>query len=151
MANHPAKEPKHSIPFRDASRPVEPAKVSPGDGTDVDVGLENAWKELRRVREEAQEDDLPEPDEAAIRNAGVLLPELYATLRGAYHIYPTERGGVGISAPGRRGAAVVVECAPLDRVYCFVTLDGQSRRAKYYQMDGLPDEFIKSALRTLGH
>ena len=128
---------------------MAPAKVAAGDDTDVDVELENAWEELRRVREEAREDDLPEPDIAAIRNAGVLLPGLYATLRGTYHIYPTERGGVGISAPSRRGAAVVVECAQLDRVYCFVTLDGQRRRAKYYQMDGLPDEFIKNALRTL--
>lgn len=140
------------VRFPDALHSVRPVKVydEGADDRAVDAALDAAWQELRGVREEAREENLAEPDEAAIQNAGILLPKLHAILGGTYHVYPTERGGVGISAPSRRGCAVVVECGPLDRVYCFVTLDGQSRRAKYCQMDGLPDEFINSALRALG-
>ena len=49
----------------------------------------------------------------------------------------------------KRGASVAVECAPDDTVYCFATINGNSRRAKFYQMDGLPDVFIEKALRDL--
>ena len=44
---------------------------------------------------------------------------------------------------------MAVECAPDDTVSCFATIDGNSRRAKFYQMDGLPDVFIAKALRDL--
>ena len=111
--------------------------------------LHEALADLDTLSEAAREDDLPEPDTEALANARVLLPKLYAVLPVRYRVSPTERRGVAIDAPMRWGASVAVECAPDDTVYCFATIDGNSRRAKFYQMDGLPDVFIAKALLDL--
>ena len=114
-----------------------------------DRDLQEALSDLDLLNEEAREEDLPEPDAEAVTNARTLLPRLYAILPVRYQVSPTERRGVAIDAPMRWGASVAVECAPDDTVYCFATIDGNSRRAKFYQMDGLPDVFIEKALRDL--
>ena len=93
--------------------------------------------------------EMPKPDLSAIANVLTLLPKLYQILPVRYNITPTERRGVAIDVPMQRGAAVAVECAPDDTVYCFVTIDGNSRWAKFYQMDGLPDIFITKALQDM--
>ena len=111
--------------------------------------LQGALADLDRLSEEAREEDLPEPDAEAVENARTLLPRLFEIHPVRYQVSPTERRGVAIDAPMRRGAAVAVECAPDDTVYCFAAIDGNSRRAKFYQMDGLPDVFIAKALRDL--
>lgn len=111
--------------------------------------LDEALSDLDSIHKFAREDDLPEPSKDALENARALLPKMYNILPGRYHVSPTERRGVAIDAPARSGGAVVLECAPLNRVYCFVTVDGNRRRAKYYQTDRLPDEFITRALRDL--
>lgn len=111
--------------------------------------LEEALADLDGLTAEAREEDLPEPDPEAVENARVLLPRLFDIHPVRYQVSPTERRGVAIDAPMRRGGAVAVECAPDDTVYCFAAIDGNSRRAKFYQMDGLPDVFIAKALRDL--
>ena len=111
--------------------------------------LGEALSDLDSLNEEAKESDLPEPDEQAIANARTMLPQLYDILPVRYQVVPTERRGVSINAPMKHGAAVAVECAPNDIVYCFATIGGNGRRAKFYQMDGLPDVFIEKALRDL--
>ncbi len=121
------------------------AELPPHDDRD----LLEALSDLDSLSEEAKEDDLPEPDAEAVANARILLPHLYAILPVRYRVSPTERRGVAIDAPMKWGASVAVECAPDDTVYCFATIDGNSRRAKFYQMDGLPDVFIEKALRDL--
>ena len=93
--------------------------------------------------------EMPKPELSAIANALTLLPKLFQILPVRYNITPTERRGVAIDVPMQRGAAVAVECAPDDTVYCFVTIDGNRRRAKFYQMDGLPDVFITKALQDM--
>ena len=105
--------------------------------------------ELDSLQFEAEQDDLPALDEEAIANARDLLPKFYRILPVRYRVSPTERRGVAIDAPMRHGASVAVECAPDDTVYCFAAIDGNSRRAKFYQTDGLPDVFIEKALRDL--
>ena len=114
-----------------------------------DRDLQKALSDFDLLKEEAREEDLPEPDVEAVANARTLLPRLYAILPVRYRVSPTERRGVAINAPMRWGASVAVECAPDDTVYCFAAIDGNSRRAKFYQMDGLPDVFIEKALRDL--
>lgn len=89
------------------------------------------------------------PDKSAIENARELIREIYAIHAASYHVSPTERQGVAINAPMRKGGAVSIECAPNDVVYCFVCIDGNRRRAKFYQTEGLPDPFIKTALQDL--
>ena len=121
------------------------AKLLPHDDQDLHAAL----SDLDLLNDEAKEDDLPEPDAEAVANARTLLPRLYAILPVRYRVSPTERRGVAIDAPMKRGTSVAVECAPDDTVYCFATINGNSRRAKFYQMDGLPDVFIEKALRDL--
>ena len=111
--------------------------------------LREALADLDTLGEEARQEGLPEPDAEAIENARTLLPRLFSIHPVRYRVSPTERRGVAIDAPMRRGAAVGVECAPDDTVYCFAAIDGNSRRAKFYQMDGLPDVFIAKALHDL--
>ena len=111
--------------------------------------LQEALAELETLSEAAREEEVPEPDADAVANARILLPKLFALLPVRYRVSPTERRGVAIDAPMRWGASVAVECAPDDTVYCFATIEGNSRRAKFYQMDGLPDVFIAKALRDL--
>ena len=111
--------------------------------------LQETLADLNALGKAAAEDELPEPDPEAVANARSLLPKLYEILPVRYRVTSTERRGVAIDAPMRHGAAVGVECAPDDTVYCFATVDGNSRRAKFYQMDGLPDVFIEKALRDL--
>ena len=112
--------------------------------------LDDALLDLDSILDDANEDELALPDASAITNARVLLPKLFEILPVRYRVSPTERRGVAIDAPMRHGASVAVECGPEDTVYCFAIIDGNSRRAKFYQVDGLPDEFIKKALRDLG-
>ncbi|MDE0059030.1 MAG: hypothetical protein OXI22_09570 [Defluviicoccus sp.] len=121
------------------------AELLPHDDRD----LREALSDLDSLNDEAKEDDLPEPDAGSVANARTLLPRLYAILPARYRVSPTERRGVAIDAPMKWGASVAVECAPDDTVYCFATIGGNSRRAKFYQMDGLPDVFIEKALRDL--
>lgn len=114
-----------------------------------DGDLQEALVELETLSKAASEEEVPEPDADAVENARILLPKLFALLPVRYRVSPTERRGVAIDAPMRWGGSVAVECAPDDTVYCFATIDGNSRRAKFYQMDGLPDVFIAKALRDL--
>ena len=114
-----------------------------------DRELQEVLADLEILTEAAGEEEMPEPDVAAVANARILLPKLFELLPVRYRVSPTERRGVAIDAPMRWGASVAVECAPDDTVYCFATIDGNSRRAKFYQMDGLPDVFIAKALRDL--
>ena len=114
-----------------------------------DAALHEALADLEILGEAASEEEMSEPDAGAVANARILLPKLFELLPVRYRVSPTERRGVAIDAPMRWGASVAVECAPDDTVYCFATIDGNSRRAKFYQMDGLPGVFIAKALRDL--
>ena len=137
------------------SEPVSWTDIPLGWGwpsPEVDANSEDlkaALGELAQIENEARDLGVSTPDESTKKNAACLLRSLHTLFPGRYDVSPTDRGGVAIAAPSRRGAAVVVECAPLGRVYCFVTVDGNRRRAKYYQMDGLPDEFIIKAMCDL--
>jgi len=112
-----------------------------------DKDLRKAFSDFESLTKMAQDEELPTPDPIAVSNARELLPKLYDVLPVRYRISPTDRAGVAIDTPMRWGASVSVECAPSNRVYCFVAIVGKSRRAKFYQMDGLPDGFIRDALR----
>ncbi|MCY4327895.1 MAG: hypothetical protein OXC53_09965 [Rhodobacteraceae bacterium] len=89
------------------------------------------------------------PDPSAVNNAHELIGKIHAIYPVKYYISPTERRGVVIDAPMKKGAAVSIECAPNDIVYCFVAINGKRRRAKFYQTAGLPDLFIETALQDL--
>lgn len=111
--------------------------------------LEEALADFDRLGEMALEDELPRLDEGAVANARTLLPKLHAIYPARYHVQPTERGGVSLDPPMKHSRTVSIECAPNDAVYCFAVIDGNARRAKFYQMDGLPDVFMRKALHDL--
>lgn len=125
------------------------AEIEKLDRTSEEVIPEEVLSDLADLERQAKEQDLPVPDPACIENAKELLPRLSNILAVRYLLEPTERRGVSISAPMKWGRSVSVECAPNDVVYCFVAIDGKARRAKFFQMDGLPDVFIREALLDL--
>ncbi len=90
-----------------------------------------------------------ELDSQVVANARALIPKLWKIHPVRFEVYVSERNGIVIEAPTRPGGSVGVECCERDIVYCFVTIDGNNRYAKFYQMDGLPDPFITKALRDL--
>lgn len=90
-----------------------------------------------------------ETQQAAVENARSLLPELYRIYPTHYLAEPSERNGVTLSPPMKDGAAVSIDVDADGVVYCFASIHGNLRRAKYFQMDGLPDGFIAKALRDL--
>lgn len=111
--------------------------------------LRESFRDFDSLDQVAEQDGLPSPDKNAVKNARFLLEKLYEILPVRYRVTPTARRGVAIDAPMKHAASVAVECAPDDTVYCFATIHGNSRRAKFYQMDGLPDVFIRKALQDL--
>ncbi len=94
-------------------------------------------------------DTSQELDAQVVANARPLIPKLWDIHRVRFDVYVSERNGIVIEAPTRPGGSVGVECCERDIVYCFGTIDGNNRYAKFYQMDGLPDPFITKALRDL--
>ena len=111
--------------------------------------LDEALADFDQIDSMAEEDGLPKPDVGAVANARTLLPKLYAIYPVRYHVSPTERGGVSLDPPMKHSRTVSIECAPNDAVYCFAVIDGNGRRAKFYQMDGLPEVFVRKALLDL--
>lgn len=105
---------------------------------------------LERIRDEARVEELPIPSPSTIDNARLLLPKLHRIHPGFYDVYPTEEGAVAITPPAKKGASASIECHDNNIVYCFASIYGNSRRAKFYQMDDLPDPFIEKVLRDLG-
>ena len=125
-------------------------------GTGVEVAaipdmreLHAALADLDRLDDEAREEGIPAPAAESVANARTLLPALYAIYPARYRVAPTERRGVSIDPPMREGGAVSFECGPDGAVYCMAVVDGNGRRAKFYQMEGLPDAFMAKALRDL--
>ena len=85
--------------------------------------------------------------ERVLDNARTILPKLHGIAPVRYSVAETERGGIALDIPIKNGASVGVECGEHDVVHCFAVIRGNSRRAKFFQMDGLPDPFIAKALR----
>lgn len=101
---------------------------------------------LRELEELEASQDL---DARVIDNARTLIPKLWEIHPVRFEVYVSERNGIVIEAPTRRSGSVGIECCERDIVYCFVTVDGNNRYAKFYQLDGLPDPFMTKALRDL--
>ena len=149
----------HLVPLFESSLPMR-TTVSLKDPGSWEMGpgivaipdmreLHGALADLDRLDDEAKEAELPAPVQVAVENARTLLPALYAIHAVRYQVSPTERGGVSIDPPMKPGKAVSIECGPDGSVYCFAAIAGNGRRAKFYQMEGLPDGFVEKALRDL--
>ena len=128
---------------RSTPQDSEPAAVST-----VDV-LEEALQELAEAQADAAEDGLDVPSEIASANAARLLKAMYAISPRRYGVYPAPDGYVAIDARGSNDRIAVVLCGSAGEAACFVTIDGESRRARYATARELPDGFIREALASL--
>ena len=111
--------------------------------------LAEALQELAEVSEYAVEDELEIPSEIASANAARLLKAMYAISPRRYGVYPAPDGYVAIDARGSNDRIAVVLCGSAGEAACFVTIDGESRRARYATARELPDGFIREALAGL--
>ncbi|MCY4301892.1 MAG: hypothetical protein OXC68_09205 [Aestuariivita sp.] len=113
---------------------------------DNSIDLETALLEIENILDVVGEHDAEEPDSSTIENAKTLFPKIYNIYPAKYTIYPTENRGIAIQSPMKQKGVVQIECGPEDVVYCIASIEDNERRAKFYQMKGLPDEFIRKAL-----
>ena len=128
---------------RSTPQDSEPAAVSTADI------LEESLQELAEVRDYAAEDGLDIPSEIASANAERLLKAMYAISPRRFGVYPAPDGYVAIDARGINDRGMVVLCGSAGEAACFVTIDGERRRARYSTARQLPDSFIRDALADL--
>lgn len=116
-----------------------------------ETDLLNALEDLRGVRCEAIDEEIPEPSNTAVENAEFLLTEMYSISRRRFEVYPTPDAEVAIYASGGYKRSVLVFCESAGEVLCMVNMNGQHRRARYDSARKLPDGFIREALVELDH
>ena len=110
--------------------------------------LSGALSDLELVDEEAKEDGSPIPSPLAHGNARRLLDRMFRTRQIRYSLYPLHDGEIVIEAKSSRGSVLVV-CRSDGRIGCSVRIDGESRTERYYDVSGLPNDFMRYALREL--
>lgn len=109
----------------------------------------DALRDLEGVREEAREDGLPAPSDAAAANARRLLHAMYRLLPRRFEVYPMPDGEIAIDVPGGPGRSVLLLCGSDGGALCSVNMNGAHRRARYSGAHALPDGFVRSALAEL--
>lgn len=105
--------------------------------------------DLDDVIEEAKDEGFPVPSLEAINDASVLLRDLYRLRPCRLEAYPAPDGEIALRIPGGPGRSVLLLCAANGSVLCSVNLNGRHRRARYSTSAGLPDEFVRDALKDL--
>ncbi len=125
--------------------PPDGGPVATTDAAD----LADALQELAEVTDYAEEDGIEAPSEIASANAARLLKAMYAISPRRYGVYPAPGGYVAIDARGVNDRIAVVLCGSAGEASCYVTIDGESRRARYATTRELPDGFIREALADL--
>jgi hypothetical protein len=116
----------------------------------TDAKLEEALADLHEARDEAREEEFPEPSDTAIANAERLLKALYAIAPQRFEVYPTPDGAIAIDAPGGYGRSFIAFCEPTGGTLCMLNLGNEHRSAHYETMRTLPDGFVREALTELG-
>lgn len=112
--------------------------------------LQEALKDLAEAKEEAREEEYPEPSDVAIDNAHRLLHEMYRMSPRQFAVYPTADGEIAVYAPRGYGHSVLLLCASDGSALCLVNMNGKGdRRARYSTANSLPDEFLREALQDL--
>ena len=114
------------------------------------ASLKSSLKELDGLEQEALEDGLEVPEEMVVKKAKILVGHLHTILPVHFSAWPKSNGVVRISPEtGGQRRAVFIDFDKFDRVHCIVLIDGRTRRAKYYSIEGLPDAFMVQSLTEL--
>ena len=111
--------------------------------------LREALRDLDEATAEAREEGFPLPSDAALANARRLLPAMYELLPCRCEVYPTPDGEIAVEPSAGLGASVLVLCEPDGGALCLVNINGAHRRARYSDMERLPDGFVREALAEL--
>ena len=111
--------------------------------------LSEAIDDIDNIVDEACEEGFPSPPDDVISTARRLLKSLHELRPKRFEVYPTPEGEIAIVAPGGPKRSVMALCDPKGEVLCMVNLNGNHRRARYSDANGLPDGFFREALADL--
>ena len=111
--------------------------------------LADALLDLDEVFDAAREEDIDEPSDLAFENARRLLNAMYDLSPRRFDVYPMSNGYIAVDGRGGYGRAALLTCGSAGDAVCLVTIDGKRRRAHYATTAGLPDDFVRQALREL--
>ena len=111
--------------------------------------LRDALRDLDEAQDGAREEGFPAPSDTVLRNARCLLYAIYRTLPQRFEVYPMPDGEIAVDVPGGPGRSVLVLCGSDGGALCLVNMNGAHRRARYSDVRGLPDEFVRDALAEL--
>ena len=128
---------------------MEPGTPAPTATLPMPAELAEAVAELDDVVAYAEEIEVETPSAVAFGNALRLLKAMYRVAPRRYSVYPMPDGYIAIDARGGDDRIAVVMCGSDGGVLCLVSGDGEHRRARYSTARGLPDGFIREALREL--
>ena len=115
----------------------------------TDPDLVEAQTDLSEVFQEAREDGLPRPARATVEAADRLLREMFQLSPRPYSVYPTPDREIAIHGQHVNSGSVLVLCDSEGGALCLVSLLRTSRRARYSDVDDLPDGFLTQALHDL--
>ena len=130
-----------STPVETHGQPSPPAFPQPD--------LTDALMDLDDVFDAAREEGIAEPSKLAFDNARRLLKAMYDLSPRRFDVYPMADGYIAVDGRGGYGRATLLMCGSGGDAVCLVTIDGERRRACYATTAGLPDDFVRQALREL--
>lgn len=111
--------------------------------------LADALLDLDEIFDAAREEGIAVPSKLASENAGRLLKTMYQISPRRFDVYPMAGGYIAVDGRGGYGRATLLMCGSDGDAVCLVTIDGERRRAHYSTTAGLPDDFVRQALREL--
>ena len=115
----------------------------------VPPSLAEALADIDNLTDEAHEEGFDPPSDDVISTARGLLRSMYRLRPKRFEVYSTPEGEIAIVAPGGLRRSVMALCDPKGGVLCMVNLNGNHRRARYSNANGLPDGFFREALADL--
>ena len=119
------------------------------DASPMPSDLADALLDLDEVFDAAREEGIDEPSDLAFENARRLLNAMYDLSPRRFDVYPMADGYIAVDGRGGYGRAALLTCGSAGDAVCLVTIDGERRRAHYATTAGLPDDFVRQALREL--
>ena len=111
--------------------------------------LAEALGDLQEVAQEALEEGFQQPTETAVKNAARLVRAIFGVHPCRLEVYPTADGEIAIDAAGEHRGSVILLCAAAGGALCLVNTGNGSHRARYSEVDQLPDWFLSEALAEL--
>ena len=126
--------------------------LSPTPPVSQNPQVAETWREFDEVDDYAARNDLEPPAAATKRAARKILSALLREFPRYYAVMPGDERDISFqtSAGMGKGRGVLIVCDDED-IACYVTLSGENtmRHYDYAQVDSLPDDFIRDAIRAL--